>query len=93
MEHARGGLQKIIFDALRNHADAPVVAWPMVCGAAVADKTRALEVKERTLLVEVPDAAWRAQLVELAPRYLASLNQVAPGKVARIEFVVAEQRR
>ena len=90
MEHARAGLQKIILDALRKHADAPVVAWPMVCGAAVAGKTRALEVKERALVVEVPDTAWRAQLAELAPRYLASLNEVAPGKVARIEFVVKQ---
>lgn len=88
MEHARAGLQKIIVDALRNATDAPVMAWPLVCGAAVASKTRAMELNDRILRVEVADAAWRAQLMELAPRYLAALNEVAPGKVARIEFVV-----
>lgn len=91
MEHARGGLQKIILDALRKAApaDAAVLAWPLVCGAAVAAKTRALELKERTLRIEVPDASWRRQLEELAPRYVAALNELAPKTVGRVEFVVS----
>jgi hypothetical protein len=39
------------------------------------------------LKVEVPDAAWRAELQNLAPRYVAALNRYAKG-VSRVEFVV-----
>ena len=90
MEHARTGLKKLIFEALRTAPpdEVAVLAWPLVCGAAVAGKSRAVAVRERALLIEVADAAWRSQLAELAPRYLASLNELTPGTVSRIEFVV-----
>lgn len=91
MEHARAGLQKILLETLRQASpdDAPALAWPLVCGATVAAKTRAGEVRGGVLSVEVKDAAWKAQLQELAPRYLAALQELAPDKVKRIEFVVA----
>lgn len=40
-----------------------------------------------TLLVEVPDANWRAQLYSMVPQLLARLNQFI--KVSRIEFRLA----
>lgn len=92
MEHARGGLQKIMLDALRNTSDAPVLAWPLICGAAVAAKTHARELRNGVLRVEVADARWQAQLADLVPRYLAAINELAPGKVKRIEFFLPDQR-
>ena len=91
MEHARGALQKIMTDALRHAApdDAATLAGPLVCGAAVAAKTRACGVTGGVLAVEVHDAAWKSQLADLAPRYLAALQQLAPGQVKRIEFLIA----
>ena len=90
MERARDGLQKIVVDAIRRAPaeEAPLLGWPLACGAAVAARTRALAYAEGVLRVEVPDAAWRNELLALIPRYLATLNQFA--KVKRIEFVTAK---
>ncbi len=91
MERARTGLHKIMFDAIRRApaADAPLIAWQVACGPGVAARTRALDFISGVLRVEVPDAAWRTQLLELVPQYLSSLRQVAD--VKRIEFVVAKR--
>jgi predicted nucleic acid-binding Zn ribbon protein len=90
MERARAGLQKIVRDALRRapEEEAPLLAWPVVCGARVAARTQALGFAEGTLRVEVPDTGWRAQLRDLAPQYLAALNQSVGTRVERIEFVL-----
>lgn len=95
MEHARAGLQKIVADVLRRAPpeEAPLLAWPLACGPAVAAKTRPLGFREGVLRVQVPDPAWREQLLELAPRYLAALNQAIGVTVARIEFVVPDPRK
>ena len=83
-------LEKIIGKSLHAapQANAPVVAWPVVCGSAVAERTRALDFSKGVLTVEVPDAGWRAELQRLAPQYLASINRYAAKSVNRIEFVV-----
>ena len=90
MERARDGLQKIVVDAIRRApaGQAAVLGWPLACGAAVAARTRAVSCADGVLNVEVPDALWRNELVSLAPRYLAMLNQFA--KVKRIEFVISK---
>ncbi len=93
MDHARGGLQKIVLEAL-NGAPAEehaMLAWPVVCGASVAAKTRALNFEHGVLRVEVPDKAWRTQLLELRPHYAGALRRIA--KVERIDFVLPEKRR
>ncbi|MGA6982974.1 MAG: DUF721 domain-containing protein [Candidatus Sulfotelmatobacter sp.] len=71
--------------------DAPILAWPLVCGSAVAERTRAVEFAEAVLKVEVPDAGWKQELQALAPRYVAMLNRYAGQRVERVEFVVREQ--
>jgi predicted nucleic acid-binding Zn ribbon protein len=94
MERAAAGLQKIVADALRRTppAQAPLLAWPLACGTAVAERTRALACSQGVLRVEVPDAGWRAELQALAPQYLAVINRFVPGNVKRIEFVTASSR-
>lgn len=95
MEHAGAGLEKIVVGSLRRvpQADAPVLAWPLVCGSAVADRTQAVEFANAVLRVEVPDAGWRREMQNLAPRYLATLNRYAGQKVERIEFVIRQDKR
>ena len=90
MERARDGLQKIVVDAIRRApaAEAPILGWPLACGATVAARTRAVSYADGVLNVEVPDALWRNELVYLVPRYLATLNQFA--RVKRIEFVTVK---
>ena len=91
LEHAGAGLERIVAGSLRRvePGRGPIVAWPLVCGTAVAQRTRALEFAEGLLLVEVPDAGWRAELRALASQYLAVMNRYVSDPVKRIEFVVA----
>lgn len=91
MEQAGSGLEKIVAQSLRlaPRAEAPLMAWPVVCGSAVAERTRALSFEDGVLLVEVTGLGWKAELQGLAPRYLAIINRYTTEAVRRIEFVVA----
>ena len=73
MEHGRSELHKIFSEALRNASaeQAPILAWPMVCGASVAKKTRALDFIRGVLRIQVPDKAWMKEL-EAIPRVRAT---------------------
>ncbi len=90
MEKAGSGLEKIVIGSLRRvpPVEAPLVAWPLVCGSVVAERTRALAFDKAVLRVEVPDAGWKREMQSLAPRYLAAMNRYAGQKVERIEFVI-----
>ena len=94
MEHGRSELHKIFSDALRNAPpdQAPILAWPMVCGASVAKKTRALDFAKGVLRVQVPDKAWRTELEALTSDYVRALNGLVSKQVSRIEFVVPTMR-
>jgi hypothetical protein len=92
MEQAGAGLEKLVLNSLRRvpQGEAPVLAWPLVCGSKVAERTRALDFIGTVLRVEVPDARWKREMQSLAPRYLATLNRYAGQKVERIEFVIRQ---
>ena len=66
------------------------LAWPLVCGSVVADRTRVLEFADGVLRVEVSDAGWKREMQGLAPRYVAQLNRYSGQKVERIEFVIRQ---
>jgi hypothetical protein len=95
MESATAGLQKIVSDALRRMppGQAPVSAWPIACGTAVAARTRALDFAQGVLRVEVPDSGWKEELQVLAPRYLAVINRYINESVQRIRFVTRSDTR
>jgi len=90
VERVASRLESVVSRALhRVPADVSVLlAWPVACGSAVAERTRALTFAEGTLRVEVADAGWRKELSALAPRYVAAINKYSAGAVQRIEFVV-----
>lgn len=90
MEPAQAGLQKIAHSLLRTAPpdEAPLIAWPLACGPKVAEKTRALRFAAGVLTVEVPDAAWREQLGDMAASYVRALGALLDGRVQRVEFVV-----
>lgn len=92
MEQAGAGLEKIVMGSLRRvpQSEAPLLAWPLVCGSAVAERTRAVEFAGTVLRVQVPDSGWKRELQGLAPRYLAQINRYAGQKVVRIEFVIRQ---
>jgi predicted nucleic acid-binding Zn ribbon protein len=93
MQHAGADLQKILARSLGRmpSTEAPVLAWPLVCGTAVADKTEAVDFADGVLCVRVPDASWRTQLLGLAPQYLAAVNQFVNHTVRRIAFVLPHE--
>ena len=90
MEQAGSDLEKIVARSLRQvpPSQAPLMAWPVVCGSAVAERTRALSFLDGLLRIAVADAGWKSELQNLAPRYLASINRYTVEAVRRIDFVV-----
>ncbi|MBV9572522.1 MAG: DUF721 domain-containing protein [Acidobacteriales bacterium] len=93
MEPASAGIERVLIDSMRRapNGEAPLLAWPLVCGNAVARRTRAAAFTQGVLRIEVPDAGWRAELQALAGKYLAALNRYSRQAVKRIEFVTAEE--
>jgi len=90
VEQAAAGLEKIVAECLRHAAPAevPLLAWPLVCGSAVAGRTRALSFTAGVLRVAVADASWKSELQTLAARYLAGVNRYSAQTVHKIEFVI-----
>ena len=95
LEQAGSDLEKIVAKSLRQvpPAQAPILAWPVVCGSAVAERTRASSFADGVLCVEVADAGWRSELQALAPRYLSMINRYTVEIVRRIEFVVSRSEK
>jgi len=90
MQHAKTDLRKISYSLVQtaSGSDAVALAWSLVSGAHVANRTRVLGLRLGVLRVEVPGADWHSQLDELAPQYLSAINHVVAGKINRIEFVL-----
>jgi predicted nucleic acid-binding Zn ribbon protein len=95
LEQAGAGIEKIVVESLRRMpaADAPMMAWPLVCGSAVAERTRVVSFAGGVLLIEVADVGWRRELQSLAPRYLAMINRYVGQGVKRLEFMVRPAQR
>jgi len=90
LNRVSAGLETILAKALHRApaSESALLAWPIACGSAVADRTRALSFSGGILRVEVADAGWQRELASLAPRYLALINKYSATAVKRIEFVV-----
>jgi hypothetical protein len=95
MQPAATGLDKVLARSIRKAPteEAPLLAWPLACGSAVAARTRALDFADGVLRVEVPDVGWRRELQALAARYLATLSRYGADSVTRVEFVVAGRKQ
>ena len=92
MEDISSGLQQIKASLLRgcDPKDAPAIAWPMVCGSRVAEKTQVSAFENASLTIVVPDKGWRSELADLAPRYLVALNKISPVKIEKLVFLTQE---
>jgi Dna[CI] antecedent, DciA len=82
-------LERIVIQSLRQApaSEAPLMAWPLVCGSTVSERTRASGFVDGVLTVEVADPGWKHELQALAPRYLAGINRYTSASVLRIQFV------
>lgn len=71
--------------------EAALLAWPVVCGAEVAARTKALSFADGRLTIEVQDAAWAAQLIAFTARYLAALNELLGDLIKELRFQVKSE--
>ncbi len=94
LEPARLGYHRIVADILRHAPteDAVRIAWQLVSGSQVAQRTTALDLQDGVLQVRVPDLTWRSQLSDFVPQYLLALNSMLGNKVQRIAFVLPEKK-
>lgn len=94
MEPIRSGLRRIMSDFLKTQPqdEAAVLAWPVVCGAEVASRTRAVSFSDGRLTIEVPDANWRNQLAAFTSRYISGLNELLPAVVKEVRFEIGGKR-
>jgi len=90
LNRAAAGLESVVAKSLHRAPaqESALLAWPVACGSAVADRTRAVSFCDGILRVEVADKGWQRELTALAPRYLATINRYSATSVRRIEFVV-----
>jgi hypothetical protein len=91
MESARTGLRNIMKEILRARpeAEAVTLAWPLVCGKDVAQRTHAVEFAEGCLTVEVADSTWATQLRSFGPTYLRGYEALLGPVVKEVKFRVA----
>ena len=94
MDRASAGLESVISKALHQAPveDSALLAWPIVCGSAVAERTRAVSFSGGIVGVEVGEAGWQREVASVAARYLAAINRYTAAGVERIEFVVKAVR-
>src|SRR5215469_11892972 len=95
MDSIRSGLRHIMSDFLQKQSpdEAAVLAWPVVCGAEVASRTKALSFADGRVTIEVPDANWRNQLAAFTPRYISSLNELLGAQtISELRFVICDLR-
>ncbi len=89
MQHARATLTKIFKEVVRREPDnAPVLAWPLACGAKIAERTTALGFVDGVLTVAVPDDAWQRQLQSFVPAIPdgAESNRLRAGQQHRFSY-------
>ena len=90
MQSARQDLGKLAARVLSgaDHSEAVVLAWPLVCGSAVARRAKASTFYDGTLYVLVPDSGWRSQLQAFSPQYSEKLSKITGAEVRRIQYEV-----
>lgn len=59
----------------------------------VAERTRAVQLADAVLRVEVPDAGWQREMRSVAFCCLATLKRYGDEKVERIEFVISQGKQ
>lgn len=92
MEPVRTGLRNIMSDLLRARPaeEAALLAWPLVCGKDVAQRTRAASFVEGCLTVEVSDKTWATQLRAFGSTYIAGFQALLGPVVKEVKFKVQQ---
>ena len=94
MQAARRDLKSL---AARVFKDAPteeavLLAWPLVCGSAVAERTRAVDFQDGVLRIEVSDRGWQSQLEAFSSHYRHKISELLNVNVSRISYEIPYSR-
>ena len=96
MLRAKPTLERIVAEQLRRAPanEQPLLAWAVICGRVVAEKTAAHSFSDGDLHVTVPDRGWQKELASFVPQYIAGINRIV-GKsvVQRITFITADSKK
>ncbi|HVR26010.1 MAG TPA: DciA family protein [Candidatus Polarisedimenticolia bacterium] len=90
------GREKVVVGWLRRvpKGEAPLLAWPLVCGSPVAGSAHVLfSLPDAVLRVEVRDAGWQREVHSIAFRCLATLKRYGGEKVERIDCVISQGKQ
>jgi len=96
MLRAKPTLEKIVAEQLRRAPanEQPLLAWSVICGKAVAEKTSPQSFNEGELIVIVPDRGWQKELASFLPQYIAGINGIiGKDRVQRITFTPASTKK
>ena len=94
MQPARQDLHALAARVLKDATpdEAVLLGWSLVCGAAVANRTKAVSFQDGTLRVLVPDRGWKLQLEAFSATYLERLSRLTRVPVARILYEIGTPR-
>jgi hypothetical protein len=90
MENLRDLLRSSLASALDGLTpeDRISTCWPVVCGPAIAQRTRILSFTENTLQIAVFDAIWLQQMKDLHAKFLHDLPRISKVPVNAILYSV-----
>ena len=91
MEALRDLLRSTLSTVLNTHTEEDKVraAWPVVCGSAIAQRTRVTGYAPGRLEVAVPDGAWLRQMGSLREKLLREMTPVCGVLLTDILFKVS----
>ena len=68
--------------------DKLAMAWPLVCGRAMAEHGTVVGFADGVLRVQVTDGPWRRQLISMQGQLAAEMSRVAGVKVTEIHWEI-----
>ncbi len=89
MHSARSDVEKIsnkVFARIPPE-EACILAWPLVCGSSVAERTEAVGYCNGVLFVKVSDRSWKSQLESFASQYSNKLS-ILLGRMVKVEYLI-----
>ena len=88
MQSTRNDVNSLAARVFKNAPaeEAVVLAWPLACGSAVAERTEAFSYQNGILRIRVPDRGWQSQLEDFSPQYKAKILSLTGVSVERIRY-------
>jgi predicted nucleic acid-binding Zn ribbon protein len=71
----------------RVHERGPLLSWPQIVGAKIAEHSRAVDISDGVLILEADHGAWRQEVSLLTPMIIKKFNALhGEGTVTEIQW-------